>query len=283
MSVGFAIAIQAVPFFELLDREVLAVATAVRGGEVDAEAPGAEGAPGAPMPTGPSPALDAIMGASRQRLARGVDAFVRGLPAAVRNDVGKARAAAYALVGLADEKMLHYPAGGLESWRERLLEVELYSSALAGQEIIRLAMESAQGVGEAGQVGTPALLAPLYLALLREGFEGSLRGDSVGLSALTTSLEETVGAVRMLPRNMALDAGPRRIGAPPTPLAIAGFVLWLVGGVLLWAVLGSDGLNEADRMATRIESGLPVGRQERTRPLGPSRLPTSSERSSRRH
>ena len=271
MSAGFAIAMQAVPFFQLLDREVAAVAPPPPGGGGDEAVP-LETLPPR-LQAAQAPPVDAVMGAARQRLSRGVDAFVRGLPATVRNDAGKARAAAYALVGLADERMLHYPAGGLDAWRDRLLEVELYGSALAGQEIIRQAVESAQGVGEVGQAGTPALLAPLYLALLREGFEGSLRGDAIGLSALTTSLEETVGAVRMLPRDTLRDMGPRRIGAPPAPLAVSGFALWLLGGLLLWVVLASEDLQEAGEVASRVEAGLPAERRQVSRPLGPSRLP----------
>ena len=273
MSAGFAIAMQAVPFFQLLDREVAAVSAAALGSEGDDR----QSVPLAALPprlqAAQTPALDAVMGASRQRLSRGVDTFVRGLPVTVRNDAGKAKAAAYALVGLADERMLHYPAGGLDIWRDRLLEVELYGSALAGQEIIRQAVDSAQGVGEAGQAGTPALLAPLYLAVLREGFEGSLRGDVIGLSALTTSLEETVGAVRMLPRDTLINMGPRRMGVPPAPLAFFGFALWLLGGLLLWIVLASEDLEGADNVAARIEAGLPAERRQDTRPLGPSRLP----------
>lgn len=270
---------QAVSFFELLDREVLAVATAARGGE-DIDADEAESVIPQRLRAANTTNVDAVMAASRQRLSRGVDTFVRNLPAAVRNDAGMARTAAYALVGLADEKMLHYPAGGLETWRDRLLEVELYGSALAGQEIIRQAADSAQSVGEAGQAGTPALLAPLYLALLREGFEGSLRGDALGLSVLTTTLEETVGAVRMLPGNMVLDAGPSRIGVPPAPLAIAGFALWLLGGLLLWIVLAAGDLEDAERMADRVGSGLPALQRQSTRPLGPSRPATPGATSS---
>ena len=283
MSAGFEVAIQAVPFFELLDREVKAVADAVFGEEGDGDAaagpgPGdATGAAGALVPAAHSRALAGVAEASRLRLAQGVDSFVRGLPAVVRNDSGAARAAAYALVGLADEKMLHYPAGGLEIWRDRLLEVELYGSALAGQEIIRQAQESAQGVGAAGQAGSAGLLAPLYLALLREGFEGSLRRDTLGLSALTTVLEETVGAVRGPSKDVAADVGPARVGVPPAPLAVSGFALWLLGSLMLWLALAGDDLAEADHMADQIDSGLPAARQERLRTLGPSRLPDSPD------
>ena len=278
MSVGFTVAILAVPFFELLDREVKAVATAAFGSEQDADqAPGGAGAAGggaagALVPLAESRGLQSVMEASRVRLAQGIDNFVRSLPSVVRNDSASTRAAAYAVVGLADEKMLHYPSGGLEAWRDRLLEVDLYGSALAGQEVIRQAQESAQGVGVAGQAGSQALLAPLYLALLREGFEGSLRGDALGLAALTASLEETVGAVRGPPGDIAADAGPARKGFPPAPLAVTGFALWLVVGVLLWLTTGGDDLADADRIAGQVEAGRPAARTERTRTLGPSRL-----------
>lgn len=287
MTVGFAVAVAAVPFFDLLDREVAEVATAVFGDELTARDQGAAArdpaqraeAVGALVPQAQSRALVGIMEASRLRLAQGVDSFVRSLPAAVRNDSGAARAAAYALVGLADEKMLHYPAGGLEAWRERLLEVELYGSALAGQEVIRLARESAQGVGEAGQTGSSALLAPLYLALLREGFEGSLRADALGLTTLTTVLEETVGAVHAPTADVAPDRGPARVGLPPAPLAVSGFALWLIGGLMFWLALAGDDLVEAERMAARIESDLPVstGIDGKVRTLGPSALPPESD------
>lgn len=252
MSLGHGIVISAVPFFDLLDREVEAMAEVVFGptrGEpgvaelVDAEAPAA-------MPD--ALVLRSAMETSRRHLAQGLDAFIRRLPAAVRNDTTVTRAAAYALVGLADERMLHYPAGGFVNWREQLLESELYGSALAGQEIIRQARNSTQSRGNDGS----ELLAPLYLALLREGFEGSLRSDTLGLSSLVSTLEDTVGALRGALVDVASDVGPRRIGLSIRALAVFAFAFWLISGIVFWMALAGDTLEDADRVAERIESGL---------------------------
>ena len=268
---------QAVPFFQLLDREILAVAKAAHGEDESNDSPDQE----SPLPSrlqAQQPEIEVVMAKSRQRLSRGVDSFVRSLPTVIRNDSRKSRAAAYALVGLADEKMLHYPAGGLEAWRDRLLEVELYGSALAGQEIIHEATDSIQGYGEdAGQAESQALFAPLYLALLREGFEGSLRGDPVALSTLTSSLEETIGAARVMPGELTLDEGPKRRGISTVPLVVSGVVLWLLSGFLLWMVLAFEDLKNAGRVAERIEAGLPALQQQASRPFGPSRPPAEGE------
>ena len=254
MSIGFTIAINAVPFFDLLDQEVESLATEVFEAEDQRNAASA-------------------MDSSRRRLSQGVDAFVRALPASVRND-NAARLAAYALVGLADERMLHYAAGGLERWRERLLEYELYNSALAGQEIIRQAQSAAHGMGASVEAGGGALLAPLYLAVLREGFEGSLRGDTLGLAALRSHLEETVGAIHGILPALAGDVGPSRLGLAPMPAALIGILLWLVGGVALWGTLPRDALRDAELIAERVRIGLPVDSDiEPRRSIGPSGLP----------
>ncbi len=254
MSIGFTIAVNAVPFFDFLDREVESLAKEVYETQNERN-------------------IVSAMDASRRRLSQKVDAFVRGLPASVRNDSNVPRSAAYALVGLADERMLHYPSGGLERWRERLLEFELYGSALAGQEIVRQAQAATRGVAVDG--GDGALLAPLYLAVLREGFEGSLRGDALGLSALTGTLEETVGAGHRAPVTLAGDVGPSRLGLPPMPLALIGVALWLVLGLGLWATLPQDALEEAERIAEQVRAGLPVTEDAfdpRRHSIGPSGL-----------
>ncbi len=248
MSTAHSVAVTAIPFFDLLDREVSALVATVMA---------AEGERGAAT----------AMEDCRRRLAQGVDAFVRALPAAIRNDANLSRSAAYALVGLADERMLHYPSGGLERWRDRLLEFELYGSALAGQEIVRTAQAAAQG-------GSQTELGVLYLALFREGFEGSLRGDSLALSSLTSSLEEALGVIRDPAIELLGEPGPRRVGIPPLPFAIAGVTLWLVAGPAVWLTLAGDALGEADRVAQRVRVAMPVaaaevGPLERT--LGPWR------------
>lgn len=254
MSTAHTVAVTAVPFFDLLDREVSGLVATVMA---------ADGERG----------VATAMEDCRRRLAQGVDAFVRALPAAIRNDANLSRTAAYALVGLADERMLHYPSGGLERWRDRLLEFELYGSALAGQEIIRNAQSAAQGASH-GELGV------LYLALFREGFEGSLRGDSLALSSLTASLEETLGVIRDPAIELLGEPGPRRIGIPPLPFAVAGVVLWLLAGPAVWLALAGDSLGEADRVAQRVRVAMPavaaeVGPLERT--LGPWDAPGASE------
>lgn len=276
MSIQYNIAVHAVPFFDLLDREVKSVARAVFG-----SSEGEDEDPALADPTIAGAMIDhkanqravsMAMENSHRHLAQGIDAFIRRLPATVRNDATVARSTAYALAGLADERMLHYPAGGLDAWRERLLESELYGSALAGQEVIRQARNSTQG-GFGGDDASE-LLAPFYLAILREGFEGSLRGDTLGLSTLISTLEDTTGAFRQTVIDMAVDEGPRRLGAPARILAVGGISLWLVSGFVFWMALGGDMLDEADRIAERIENGLAATfREDADRTISPSSLP----------
>ena len=259
MSIGYSIVIAAMPFFDLLDSEEQALATQVAD-------------------TDDARKVVAVMDASRRRLAQGVDAFVRALPSAIRHDANMSRAAAYTVVGLADERMLHRPAGGLERWRERLLEFDLYGSALAGQEIVRSARMAAQGGGDSGQ----AWLAPLYLAAFREGFEGSLRGDLHAVTTLLASLEDTLGVDREHQIELAGGPGPRRIGVAPVPLMIAGFALWLLTGWSAWFAASVDQLRLAERIASRIESqtritldGNPLDRS-----VGPFHVPDTQARRS---
>ena len=256
MSIGYSIAMGVVPFLDLLDEEEEALTEKVREASGDA-------------------AVAAAMEASRRRLAQGVDSVVRGLPSVIRNDLTASRSIAYALIGLADERMLHHPAGGLERWRERLLEFDLYGSALAGQEVAAGARAAARGETE----GDAAMLAPLYLAVFRSGFEGSLRGDAVGLASLIASLEEAVGAQRERPSVLAADTRPTRIGLAPLPMAMLGLAAWLVAGLVVWFALSGNALDDSDRMAKRITAGLPaateVGPLERS--IGPSRLPPPEE------
>lgn len=262
MSIGFQVAVCAVPFFDLLDREEESLAAQVT------EATDAS-------------AVTIAMEASRQRLAQAVDGVVRSLPTAVRSDLTASRAVAYALVGLVDGRMLHHPAGGLEQWRERLMEFDLYGSALAGQEVVAQAQEAARNVAE-GMPAAPghrSALAPFYLGLFRAGFEGSLRGDAVGLASLVAALEETVGARKEAPLAVAPDVRPTRIGLAPLPLAALGLAAWLVAGFSVWVAVSGDSLQESGRLAERLAHGLPAA--DVVDPLehsvGPSGL-TASER-----
>ena len=263
MSLGYSIAIAAVPFLDLLDKEVEDLAAQL-------------------LDAGDSPESATSMDAARRRLAQGVDSSIRALPAAVRGDQTASRAVAYALVGLADERMLHHPAGGLHRWRERLLEFELYGSALAGQEIVNRARATAFGATGAavggGEESEHAYLAPLYLAVFRSGFEGSLRGDSVGLTSLMASLGEAVGGTRQIDSGLVSDVRPTRSGMAPIPLAVIGVVIWLVSGFALWLTLPQSSLADAERIAGRISAGLSVGgqggeREPLERSVGPSGLP----------
>ena len=255
MDLGFQVAVRSVPFLDLLDSEEDALAARV------AEA------------TDPT-VVAAEMESSRRRLAQGVDAFVRSLPAAVRNDLTASRAVAYALVGLADGRMLNHPAGGLDRWRERLLEFELYGSALAGQEVVARARAAAQGAPDAGDTLSDSTLAPFYLGVFRAGFEGSLRADHVGLAALITALEEAVGAFGEMPIEVPPDTRPKRFGLAPLPMALLGLGVWLLSGFAFWYALSGESLTEAERMAERIEGGRPATsiREPLDRSVGPSGL-----------
>ena len=123
--------------------------------------------------------------------------------------------------------------------------------------------------------GVASLLAPLYLAVFREGFEGSLRGDVLGLSSLIGTLEDAVGANRDRPVEIAGDVGPSRLGVQPAALALTGLALWLFSGFAIWLVLPGDALRDADRIAERVAAGLPVGdgvMDPLQRSIGPARL-----------
>ncbi len=261
MSLGFTIAIAAVPFLDMLDVEEDALSQQVREANTDA-------------------AAIAAMDQTRRRLAQGVDAFVRSLPSLIRNDANSARAAAYALVGLVDERMLHHPAGGLDRWRDRLLEFELYGSALAGQEVVARAREAAYGssFAEAGGQGAPSgVLAPLYLGVFRAGFEGSLRGDPVALTTLITSLEESVGAEAPGNQPVPTYVRPKRLPVAPPVLVVLGFAAWLVAGFAMWATLPHDLFRDAERVRDRVVLGLPVTPTDvdpLERSIGPSGLPS---------
>ena len=240
MSIGFQVAVCAVPFFDLLDEEEQSLAVQV--GEASDDA-----------------AAAIAMQSSRQRLAQGVDSVVRSLPATVRGDLTASRAVAYALVGLADGRMLHHPAGGLERWRERLLEFELYGSALAGQEVVAQARAAvAITEGAPTKPGHLSFLSPFYLGVFRAGFEGSLRGDAIGLSSLVAALEEVVGAHRQGALEVAPDLRPKRMGLAPLPLAALGLATWLAAGFAVWLALSGPSLEESDRIAQRLGSGLPA-------------------------
>ena len=260
MSIGFQVAVCAVPFFDLLDREEESLAAQV------AEASDAC-------------AVTIVMETSRQRLAQGVDSVVRSLPSAVRSDLTASRAVAYALVGLVDGRMLHHPAGGLERWRERLMEFDLYGSALAGQEVVAQAQEAARGVADATSAvpGHRSAMAPFYLGLFRAGFEGSLRGDAVGLASLIAVLEEVVGARKETPLAAAPDIRPTRFGLAPMPLAAVGLAAWLAAGFSVWFALSGESLQESDQLAERIARGLPVAGvvDPLKHSVGPYRLTTS--------
>ena len=260
MSIGYSIAIGAVPFFDLLDQEEESLAAQV-------------------LEASDERTVTAAMEATRRRLAQSVDAVVRSLPSAIRSDLTVSRAVAYALIGLADERMLHHPAGGLDRWRERLLEFDLYGSALAGQEIVTQARNAAHGVAGSSDSGPASgdasLLAPLYLSVFRAGFEGSLRGDPVWLSSLIASLEEAAGAQRERSIEIAADVRPTRIGLSPMTLAALGLTVWLISGLGIWFVLASQSLADSVRIAERVSAGLPattlLGPLERS--VGPSGLP----------
>lgn len=240
VSIGFQVAVCAVPFFDMLDEEEASLSAEVAGAHDAA-------------------AASAAMEQSRQRIAQAVDRVVRSLPAPVRGDLTASRAVAYALVGLVDGRMLHRPAGGLEQWRERLLESELYGSALAGQEVVAQAQAAARGIAEGTPtVSHPSTLAPFYLALFRAGFEGSLHGDVVGLSSLTAALEEAVGAGRDRRLEVAPDLRPARVGVAPLPMATIGLAAWLVAGFAVWFALFGNSFDEADQMSNRIAARLPM-------------------------
>ena len=246
MNVGLDIAIRTMGFLDLLDAEERELAARVH------EADGDEAR------------VRAAMDAARRRLAREIETTIRRLPPLVGSDPGLAREIGYALAGLADERILHHPAGGLGAWRERLLEIELYGSALAGHEVIERAEAAAYArpEGNGSSSASPGLLAPFYLAVLRSGFEGELRADP-RREALTAALVEAVGK----PPAGPLPAGERhlRTRARPLVLALAGLVIWLATGAGVWWFLAAEPLRDAQALVAEIE------RAERAREAGTGR------------
>ena len=251
MIAGHAVAISAAPFIDLLTEQESALVAVLLG---------TDGAPVDPHVAGNA------LETTRRRLIQGVDSAVRSLPAAVRGDQRASKAFAYALVALADERMLHHPTGAIERWRARLLETELYDTALAGQEVVRRARAAALSDAEfeTGMkvMEDSSVFAPLYLALFRAGFEGSLRGDPVELSALVASLEEATASVRPTDRRaLVFPSGadrPARSAISPRALAVIAFLVWLLGGPALWFGLADISLQQSATMAERLRAGLPV-------------------------
>ena len=235
MSMGLDIAIVSIGFLDLLDTEERELAARVHEAEGDERR------------------IETAMEAARRRLAREIEATIRRLPPLVGSDPGLAREIGYALAGLADERILHYPAGGLGAWRERLLEIELYGSALAGHEVIERAEAAAyarpEGNGAAAGDG-PGLLAPFYLGVLRSGFEGELRADP-RREALVAALVEAVGC----PPAGPLPAGERRLRTRvrPLALALAGLAVWLVTGAAVWWVLAAEPLRDAEALVAQLD------------------------------
>ena len=251
MIAGHAVAISAAPFIDVLAEQesaLVAVLLGTDGASVDPHVAGN--------------ALET----TRRRLIQGVDSAVRSLPAAVRGDQRASKAFAYALVALADERMLHHPTGAIERWRARLLEAELYDTALAGQEVVRRARVAALSDAEfeTGMkvMEDSSVFAPLYLALFRAGFEGSLRGDPVELSALVASLEEATASIRPADRRALVFPSaadrPARSAVSPRALAVIAFLVWLLGGPALWFGLADVALRQSATMAERLRAGLPV-------------------------
>ena len=234
MSMGLDIAVVSIGFLDLLDAEERELAARVHEAEGD------------------EPRIGAAMDAARRRLAREIEATIRRLPPLVGSDPGLAREIGYALAGLADERILHHPAGGLGAWRDRLLEIDLYGSALAGHEVIERAEAAAYARPEASGLRPdgPGLLAAFYLGVLRSGFEGELRGDP-RREALIAALAEAVGGPPATP----LPVGERRLRTRvrPLTLALAGLAIWLVTGAAVWWVLAAEPLRDAQALVDQLD------------------------------
>ena len=271
MNAGYTIAVCAIPFLERLAVEEAKLASTIaQGGEDEGDA------------------IEQAITSARQQLVRGVDEAVRALPGPVRGEPGLAKAFAYGLVGLADERMLHQATGTVEQWRETLLEAELYDTAIAGQEIIRSARAAAlaagAGVGEEeGRAEEGAqIFGPFYLALLRAGFEGALRGDARALAALTESLEEAAACTHRAERTRIAappkSARPSRSPMSPRSLAFIACMVWLAEGPVLWSVLSGRTLAETDAAAQRLRASLPPRAQsDAARGIGPTRATSRHE------
>ena len=236
MSMGIRIAILSTEFLDVLDGEERELAARVHEAEGDERR------------------VAETMDAARRRLAREIDTTIRRLPPLVASDPGLAREIGYTLAGLADERILHHPAGGFGAWRERLLEVELYGSALAGHEIIERAEAAAyarpeESAGGGGGPG-PGLLAPFYLGVLRSGFEGELRSDP-RREALIAALVEAVGKPPAIP----LPTGERKLRTRvrPLPLALAGLAVWIVAGAAVWWVKAAEPVRDAQALVEALE------------------------------
>ena len=151
--------------------------------------------------------------------------------------------------------------------------------ALAGEEIVRRARSSSHVLGRAhssAEGKDSSLLAPLYLGVLRAGFEGALRGDTLGRSSLVASLEEAVGTDRGGPVEIVTDVRPTRVGLSPFPMALLGLVLWFGSGLAVWTMLSRDSLSDAERIEERVRAGLPAEPgvwDPFERSVGPSGLP----------
>ena len=238
MNPGYAVAVAAVPFFDLVDELENELARQV----IDAGDPAI---------------ANSHMEAACRRLAHQIDAVIRSLPTVVRSDLELAREVGYALAGLADERILHHPAGGLQQWQQHLVERMLYGSSLAGEEIVRRANRCVQGFSRsgAGYETDRGGLAPLYLGLFRAGFEGQLRSNPTALSVLVSSLEESVGPARRGSVSLASEERPKRFALSPLVLVFGGLLAWMVPAALVWHLLAGPALLQSVRLTDRIEAG----------------------------
>ena len=235
MNAGYAIATAAIAFFDALDEQEETLASEVLDASDDN-------------------AKNNSMETAGRRLAHEIDRVVRSLPGTARESAAEV---GYALAGLADERILHHPAGGLQSWQNHLLERKLYGSSLAGEHIVRNARACAREFGpKSGTEDAGTTLAPLYLGIFRAGFEGALRGDGPGLANVISLLEETVGTKHHKPGALAAERRPGRFPLSPGVLIAIAIAAWTIPAALTWQVLAGDALAESERLAERLRESL---------------------------
>lgn len=117
--------------------------------------------------------ITAILKRGNQNMLTALDAFGERVSSrAPYLSSAVVREAQTLLSGFVDESLLYHPSNRLWRWRDCLLEEARFGSRGVGETFFENLNEILQGQG-----GDRLSLLPLYLAMLRMGFQGRFRGS----------------------------------------------------------------------------------------------------------
>lgn len=117
--------------------------------------------------------VKAVLSRANQNMLAALDAFGERVSSrAPYLSSAVIREAQILLSGFVDESFLYHPSNRLWRWRDNLLEESRFGSRGVGETFFENLNEILQGQG-----GDRLALLPLYLAMLRMGFQGRFRGS----------------------------------------------------------------------------------------------------------